>query len=49
MSLKSIWEETCEWCLAAVIAALTLLAIIWTVILVKYTGVLNTIEVMFPG
>lgn len=33
-SIKSIVGKTCVWCVAATIAALTLLAVIWTAILV---------------
>jgi hypothetical protein len=33
MSLKSATGKTCVWCVAIVIAALTLLAVTWTVIL----------------
>ena len=35
MSLKAVEEKTCFWCVAAVMAALTLLAVTWTVILVS--------------
>ena len=33
MSLKSVAGKTCTWCVAIAIAALTLLAITWTMIL----------------
>lgn len=33
MSLKSVVSNTCVWCIAAAIAALSLLAVIWVVIL----------------
>ena len=49
MSLISGAEKTCAWCVVAAIAALTLLAVAWTVILVNYTGALSTIKIMFPG
>jgi hypothetical protein len=35
MSLKSVVGNTCVWCVAAAMAALTLLAVTWTVILVS--------------
>jgi hypothetical protein len=35
MSLKSAVGKTCVWCVAAAVAALTLLAVTWTVILVS--------------
>jgi hypothetical protein len=34
MSIKSVVGKTCVWCVAATMAALTLLAVTWTVILV---------------
>ena len=34
MSIKSVVGKTCIWCVAATMAALTLLAVTWTVILV---------------
>ena len=33
MSVKSVVGKTCVWCVAATMAALTLLAVTWTVIL----------------
>jgi len=52
MSLKSKTGETCEktccWCVAAVIVALTLLALTWTVILASNTSVLGMIKIIFP-
>lgn len=33
MSIKSIVGKTCVWCVAAAVAGLSLLAIIWVVIL----------------
>jgi len=33
--LKSVVGKTCVWCVAAAMAALTLLAVIWTVILIS--------------
>ncbi len=33
MSIKSAVGKTCVWCVAIVIASLTLLAVTWTVIL----------------
>ena len=33
MNLKSVVAKTCVWCVAAVIAGLTLLAVTWMVIL----------------
>ena len=35
MSLKSVASKTCVWCVAITVAALTLLAVTWTVILVS--------------
>ena len=35
MSLKSVAGKTCIWCVAASMAALTLLAVTWTAILVS--------------
>ena len=35
MSIKSVTGKTCVWCIAIVIASLTLLAVTWTVILVS--------------
>ncbi|MEN8206995.1 MAG: hypothetical protein ABFS24_13435 [Pseudomonadota bacterium] len=48
MSLKSATEKTCIWCVAITIAALTLLALTWTVILASNTSVLGMINVIFP-
>jgi hypothetical protein len=52
MNLKSKTGETCEktccWCLVAVIVALTLLALTWTVILASNTSVLGMIKIIFP-
>ena len=52
MNLKSKAGETCEktccWCLVAVIVALTLLALTWTVILASNTSVLGMIKIIFP-
>ena len=33
MSLKTVVGKTCVWCMAAAVAGLSLLAIIWVVIL----------------
>jgi hypothetical protein len=33
MSLKSVVGKTCVWCVAAAVAALSLLAVTWVVIL----------------
>jgi hypothetical protein len=33
MSLKSVVSKTCVWCVAAAVAGLSLLAVIWVVIL----------------
>jgi hypothetical protein len=49
MSLKTVTGKICVWCVAVTVAALTLLAVTWTVILVSDTGVLSTIKIMFPG
>ena len=50
MNLKSKTGETCEktccWCVIAVIVALTLLALTWTVILASNTSVLGMIKIM---
>ena len=35
MSIKSVLGETCVWCVAAAMGALTLLAVTWMVILVS--------------
>ena len=35
MSLKTAVGKTCVWCVAITVAALTLLAVTWTVILVS--------------
>jgi ribosomal protein L30/L7E len=52
MSLKSIvcktGEKTCCWCVVAVIVALTLLALTWTVILASNTSVSDMIKIIFP-
>ena len=52
MSLKSIvcktGEETCCWCVVAVIGTLTLLALTWAVILASNTSVLGMIKIIFP-
>ena len=48
MSLKSTTGKTCCWCVVAVIVALTLLALTWTVILASNTSVLGMIKVIFP-
>ena len=47
MSLISGAEKTCAWCVVAAIAALTLLAVTWTVILVNSAGALSTIKTCF--
>ena len=49
MSLQSVTGKTCFWCVVATMAALTLLAVTWTAILVNNTGALSTIKIMFPG
>lgn len=41
--------RTCVWRVAVAMAALTLLVVTWTVILVNYTGALSAIKIMFPG
>jgi len=52
MSLKSKTGETCEktccWCVMAVIVALTLLALTWTVILASNTSVSGMLKIIFP-
>jgi ribosomal protein L30/L7E len=48
MSLKSTTEKTSCWCVAITIAALTLLALTWTVILASNTSVLGMIKIIFP-
>ena len=48
MSLKSATGKTFVWCVAVAVAALTVLAVTWTVMLVSDTGVLSTIKIMFP-
>jgi len=52
MSLKSKTGETCEkaccWCVAAIIVALTLLALTWTLILASNTSVLGMVKIIFP-
>jgi hypothetical protein len=35
MTLKSAVGKTCVWCVAAAVAALTLLTIIWTVMIIN--------------
>ena len=35
MSLKSVVGKTCVWCVAIIMAALTLLAVTWTVIILS--------------
>jgi hypothetical protein len=35
MSLKTVVGKTCVWCVAAIIAVLSLLAITWTVMIVS--------------
>ena len=35
MSLKTVVGKTCVWCVAAIIAGLSLLAITWTVMIVS--------------
>ena len=34
MNIKSVFSKTCVWCVVAATAALSLLMVIWTVILV---------------
>jgi ribosomal protein L30/L7E len=41
-------EKTCCWCVVAVIVALTLLALTWTVILASNTSVSGMIKIIFP-
>jgi len=48
MSLKTATEKTCCWCVAITIAALTLLAVTWTIILASNTSVLGMIKIIFP-
>jgi ribosomal protein L30/L7E len=52
MSLNSGVVKTCEkticWCVVAVIVALTLLALTWTVILASNTSVSGMIKIIFP-
>ena len=48
MSLKSATEKTCCWCVAITIAALTLLAVTWIIILASNTSVLDMLKVIFP-
>jgi len=35
MSIKSVVGKTCVWCVAAIIAGLSLLAVTWTVMIVS--------------
>ena len=52
MSLKSKTGKTCEktccWCVVAIIVALTLLALTWTLILASNTSVSGMIKIIFP-
>ena len=52
MSLKPEMGKTCEklccWCVLAVIVALTLLALTWTMILASNTSVSGMIQTIFP-
>ena len=48
MSFISGAEKTCAWCVAITIAALTLLALTWMMILASNTSVLGMIKVIFP-
>ena len=35
MTFKTVVGKTCVWCIAAVVAALTLLTVIWTVMIIN--------------
>jgi hypothetical protein len=52
MSLESKMGKTCEktccWCVVAVIVAVTLLVLTWTVILASNTSVSGMIKIIFP-
>ena len=48
MSLKSTTEKTCCWCIGITIAALTLLALTWMLILASETSVSGMIKIVFP-
>jgi len=48
MSLKSTTEKTSCWCVAITIAALTLLALTWILILASNTSVSGMIKIIFP-
>ena len=49
MTTKLVVKRTCISCVVAIVAALTLLAFAWVVILVNYAGPLGTIKIMFPS